>query len=79
MSDRTLNLDDRLYRYLTEHTAPEHPVQRALREATAGLPQAGMQIGPDQGAFLALLVQLMGARRTIEIGVFTGYRSSPAT
>lgn len=75
MSDRTLNLDDRLYRYLTEHTAPEHPVQRELREATAGMPQAGMQIAPDQGAFLALLVQLLGAWRTIEIGVFTGYSS----
>jgi predicted O-methyltransferase YrrM len=73
VSDRTLNLDDRLYRYLMEHTAPEHPVQRELREATAGMPHAGMQIAPDQGAFLALLVQLMGARRTIEIGVFTGY------
>ncbi len=65
MSDRTLNLDDRLYRYLMEHTAPEHPVQRELREATAGMPQAGMQIAPDQGAFLALLVQLLGAWRAL--------------
>ena len=73
MSDRTINLDKRLYQYLVDHSAREHPVQRELREATAGMKQAGMQIGPEQGQFMALLVQMLGARRTIEIGVFTGY------
>jgi predicted O-methyltransferase YrrM len=51
----------------------EHPAQTALREATRTQPQAGMQIGPEQAQFLALLVRLMGARRAIEVGVFTGY------
>ena len=70
---RTLGLDDRLYRYLLEHSGHEHPVQRDLREATAGMPHGGMQIGPDQGRLMALLVRLLGARRTLEVGVFTGY------
>jgi caffeoyl-CoA O-methyltransferase len=73
MSERSLGLDPRLYRYLVEHSVREHPVQRELREATAGMKHAGMQISPEQGQFMALLVKLMGARRTIEIGVFTGY------
>jgi predicted O-methyltransferase YrrM len=73
MSDRNITLDKRLYQYLVDHSVREHPVQRELREATAGMKHAGMQISPDQGQFMALLVQLLGARRTIEIGVFTGY------
>jgi caffeoyl-CoA O-methyltransferase len=73
MSERTLNLDPRLYRYLIEHSVREHPVQRELREATAGMPHAGMQISPEQGQFMALLAKLLGARRAIEVGVFTGY------
>jgi predicted O-methyltransferase YrrM len=72
MSDRTLNLDPRLYRYLLEHTR-EPAALRELREATAGMPHAGMQISPEQGRFMALLARLMGARRTLEVGVFTGY------
>lgn len=70
---RTLSIDDTLYRYIVDHSAREHPAQVALREATRRHPHAGMQIGPDQAQFMALLVKLMGARRTIEIGVFTGY------
>ena len=54
----------------------EHPVLAALRERTAPLPQHIMQIGPDQGAFMALLVKLIGARRILEIGTFTGYSST---
>jgi predicted O-methyltransferase YrrM len=73
MTDRNINLDKRLYQYLVDHSVREHPVQRELREATAGMKHAGMQISPEQGQFMALLVQLLGARRTIEIGVFTGY------
>jgi predicted O-methyltransferase YrrM len=73
MSDRTINLDERLYRYLQEHSVREHSVLAELRAATAGMPHAGMQISPEQGQFMALLVRLMGARRTLEIGVFTGY------
>lgn len=73
MANRTLNLDDGLYRYLLDHSLREHPAQTALREATKAHPYAGMQISPEQGQFMALLARLMGARRTIEIGVFTGY------
>lgn len=73
MSRRSLNLDDSLYQYLIEHSIREHPAQVALRAATALHPQAGMQIAPEQGQFMALLVKLLGARHAIEIGVFTGY------
>ncbi len=70
---RALSLDERLYRYLLDHSLREHPVQRELREATRDMKHGGMQIGPEQGQFMALLVRLINARRTIEVGVFTGY------
>ena len=73
MSRRTIDLDDVLYRYLLDHSLREHPAQAALRAATASHPHAGMQISPEQGQFMALLVRLIGARRALEIGVFTGY------
>jgi caffeoyl-CoA O-methyltransferase len=73
MSSRTLNLDDTVYQYLLSHSLREHPAQIALREATRTHPHAVMQISPEQGQFMALLIRLIGARRTIEIGVFTGY------
>lgn len=73
MSSRTLNLDDSIYQYLLSHSLREHPAQIALREATRTHPHAVMQISPEQGQFMALLIRLIGARRTIEIGVFTGY------
>lgn len=73
MTSRTLPIDDRLYRYVLAHSVREHPELAALREATRDHPHAGMQIGPDQGQFMALLVRLLAAKRTIEIGTFTGY------
>ncbi len=73
MSRKTLNLDDSLYHYLLEHSLREHPALAALREETARHPHAGMQISPEQGQLMALLVRLLSARRTIEVGVFTGY------
>ena len=73
MALRTLPIDETLMRYVLDHGAREHPAQVALREATRAHPHAGMQIGADQGQLMALLVKLLGARRTIEVGVFTGY------
>lgn len=73
MSRRTIDLDDTLYQYLLDHSLREHPEQAALREATRQHPRGGMQISPEQGQFMSLLVKLIGARRTIEVGTFTGY------
>lgn len=73
MSRRTINLDDTLYQYLLDHSLREHPEQTALRQETAEHPHGGMQISPEQGQFMQLLVKLIGARRTIEVGTFTGY------
>ena len=72
---RNVGLSDHVYKYLVDHSVREHPVLAALRAETAKLPHAGMQIGPDQGQFMALLARLIGARRCIEVGVFTGYSS----
>ena len=73
MSNRTLQLTDNLYDYVLAHSLREHPTQTALREATRGHERATMQISPEQGQFMAMLVKLTGARNTIEVGVFTGY------
>ena len=75
MSNRTTPLSDALYQYLVSVTVREPEVLARLRSETATLPYAQMQIGPEQGQFMALLVELMGARRTVEVGVFTGYSS----
>lgn len=73
MNRSTLSLSDVLYQYVLDHSLREHPAQAALREATRSHPRGAMQISPELGQFLALLVKLTGARRAIEIGVFTGY------
>lgn len=70
---RSVPLSDALYDYVVRMGVRETRVQRELRAATAKLPLAGMQIGPDQAAFLQLLVRLLRARRCLEIGTFTGY------
>jgi len=73
MGRATVGLDARLARYVAEHSRREPAVLAALRAATARLPDADMQISPEQGQLLALLAQAIGARRVVEIGTFTGY------
>lgn len=73
MSARTINLTPQLYQYILDHSSREHVVQRELRETTQKMPRAQMQISPEQGQFMQMLVRLTGAKRCIEIGVFTGY------
>jgi len=73
VANRRTAIDDTLYEYIVAHGVREHPAQAALREATRSQPHAGMQIGPDQGQFLAMLTRVGGFRRAIEVGVFTGY------
>jgi predicted O-methyltransferase YrrM len=75
MSRKTLTLTDELYQYLLEVSLREPDVMRRLREETASHPQAQMQIAPEQGRFMALLTRLVGARKALEVGVFTGYSS----
>jgi predicted O-methyltransferase YrrM len=66
-------MSDAVETYVNTVIHRETPVQQRLRTETEAMPEAGMQIGADQGAFLAMLVRLIGARRTLEIGTFTGY------
>lgn len=74
MSPRTIPLTDPLYVWFLEQSLREEPVMSRLRAATAALGDAaGMQIAPEQGQFMALLVELTGATRILEIGTFTGY------
>ncbi|NMY69000.1 class I SAM-dependent methyltransferase [Pseudomonas sp. WS 5414] len=73
MTARTLNLDDALYQYLLDVSLRETPLLRRLRDETQALPNARWQVAPEQGQFLALLIKLIGARRILEVGTFTGY------
>lgn len=73
MSRQTLGLEPALYDYLLSNSLREPEVARRLREETAALPEASMQIAPEQGQLMALLVKLIGARRVLEVGTFTGY------
>ena len=72
---RHFSFDEKTYQYLVKTSVREPDVARRLRDETQKLPQAQMQIGPDQGQFMQLLVQLIRAKKTIEVGVFTGYSS----
>lgn len=72
---RSLGLSAPLYDYLLSVSPPEHPLLAELRQRTASLSGAGMQIGRDQGALFQVLVKLTGAKRCLEVGVFTGYSS----
>ena len=73
MSGKTLPLNERLYDYLLSVSLREPEVLQRLREETARDRMARMQVAPEQGQFMALLVRLIAARRCLEIGVYTGY------
>jgi predicted O-methyltransferase YrrM len=73
MAGRAPFLSAIIARYIQEHGVREPQVLRELRAATARVPHSGMQIGADQGAFMAMLVRLTGAKRCLEIGTYTGY------
>jgi len=75
MSKRTLSIDDRLHDYIIATSVREDALLRRLRDETAKMPMSMMQLSPDQGQFMGLLVELIGARRAIEVGTFTGYSS----
>jgi predicted O-methyltransferase YrrM len=75
MSNKTINLTDRLYKYMLSVSLREPEIMRHLREETAKDPMVQMQIAPEQGQFMALLVELLQAEKTLEIGVYTGYSS----
>lgn len=75
MLKKTLGLDHQLYNYLLSASLREPDILRQLRQETASHPRAIMQIAPEQGQFMALLVQMLGATKTLDIGVFTGYSS----
>jgi len=73
MTNSTIAMTHQLQRYLIEHSLREPAILAALRQLTAKMPQADMQISPEQGQLMQLLVRLIGARRCLEIGTFTGY------
>ena len=73
MAGRAPFLPASIARYVQEHAVREPEVLQELRAATARVPHSGMQIGADQGQLMALLVKLMGAKRCLEIGTYTGY------
>jgi predicted O-methyltransferase YrrM len=70
---KSVFIDEAVDNYLIAETVHEHPVMRELRLETSRRPNAQMEIGPEQGAFMQLLARIVGARRYLEIGVFTGY------
>jgi caffeoyl-CoA O-methyltransferase len=76
MSVATITMTEALQGYLLKTTLRESPILQRLREETAKLPSGGMQISPEQGQLMALLIEIIGARRTLEVGTFTGYSST---
>jgi predicted O-methyltransferase YrrM len=76
MSTRTISVDDRLYEYILRVSLREPEVLRRLREETAKMPGAGMQLSPEQGQLMRFLVEALGVRKAVEVGVFTGYSST---
>jgi len=76
VSHRSLSMTDRIYDYMLEVSLREPEPLARLRAETAKLDEAEMQISPEQGQFMAFLVETMGAKRALEVGVFTGYSTA---
>lgn len=75
MSTRTIQVTDQVHEYMLGVSLREPKVLQQLREETANLEEGGMQLSPEQGQFMRFLVRMLGAKRTLEVGVFTGYSS----
>ena len=75
MSNRTIAITESIYQYLCDHSLREDPILKDLRDHTYDMEERAMQIAPEQGQFMQMLVKLIGAKNTIEVGVFTGYSS----
>ncbi len=75
MSPKSIPMSGQLHAYLTESGMREHPILAELRERTSRHPQAGMLLAPEQGQLMGFLLQLLGAKRTLDVGTFTGYSS----
>lgn len=73
MSGKSIGLSDELHEYMLSVSLRESAVMKRVREKTADHPKSEMQIAPEQAQFFQFLIRLIGARRTLEIGVFTGY------
>jgi predicted O-methyltransferase YrrM len=75
MTRATYGLDETIRAYLVANQPPEHPLLAELRQVTSTMTRSRMQISPEQGHFLAFLIRLVGARRVLEVGTYTGYSS----
>jgi caffeoyl-CoA O-methyltransferase len=75
MANRSIQITEQLYDYMIANSVREPEILAELRAETSKLPMAMMQIGPEQGQFMALLVRLIGAKNIVEVGTFTGYSS----
>jgi caffeoyl-CoA O-methyltransferase len=76
LATRPTPITDELFDYVLDQTMDEHELLVRLREETASMPDADCQISPEQGQFMALLARLMGAKKVLEVGTFTGYSST---
>ena len=75
MSSSTIGLSNKLRKYMLNVSFRDDEILRQLREETLTLKEAQMQISPEQGAFLSILTKILNAKKTLDIGVFTGYSS----